>query len=176
MNIHKLGHVLHYKKHAITGLLVVLIALSYSVKPVKAVTQNTLSGSCGILANFNYNGWNNLAASVLHQPNLLTKSAIGIINFDTARLATELSVISNYGSATNNISETTVKTLGTFTFASFDSDTGIYKYTSTLDSSGQVILFSVIPVNSGNSYLISGQVPALDVSAGPAISGICQKI
>lgn len=171
-----LSNILHYKNYAITCLLVVLIAFSYSVKTVQAVTQTSLSGSCGFLANFNYNGWSNLAASGLHQPNLVTKSAIGTINFDTGRLATELSVITNYGSTINNISETTVKTLGSFTFVSFDTDTGIYKYTSTLDGSGQVILFSVIPVNTGNTFLVSGQVPTLDVAAGPAISGICQKV
>ena len=164
-----------YKKYGITGLLVVLVGLSYSIKPVKAVTQATMTGTCGILANFNYNGWSRYAASAGQQPNQLTKNVIGTINFDSGRFAAEQSVMQNYES-TSNISEATVKTTGTFVFATFDTDTGIYKYTTTIDQTGQVILFSVVPVNSGNSYLISGQVPALDQAAGPSISGICQKV
>ena len=168
-------NILDYKKYVITGLLVVLIALSYSIKPVKAVTQTTLTGSCGILANFNYNGWSRYAAAAGHQPNTLGKSLIGSVNLDTGRFGVEQSVITSYES-TVTVAETSVKTTGTFVFSSFDEDTGIYKYRATVEQTGDVILFSVIPVNSGNSYLISGQVPALGQSAGPAISGICQKV
>jgi hypothetical protein len=175
MNNRVWTNILDYKKYAITGLLVVLIALSYSVKQVKAVTQTTLTGTCGVLANFNYNGWSKYAAAAGHQPNNLTKNLIGTINFDSGRFAAEQSVITSYESAVS-VSETVVKTTGTFVFSTFDTDTGIYKYNATIDQTGDIILLSVIPVNSGNSYLISGQVPALGQSAGPAISGICQKV
>lgn len=175
MNSKLLSTIFHYKKHAFTGLLVVLIVLSYNVKPVKAVTQTTLSGSCGILANFNYNGWSRYAADAARQPNDLSKNLIGTVNFDLGKFGAEQSVISSFESATS-VSETTMKITGTFAYSSYDVDTGIYKYTTTVDQTGQVILFSVVPVNAGNSFLISGQVPALGQSAGPAISGICQKV
>jgi hypothetical protein len=170
-----LTSILNYKKYALTGLLVVMIALTYSVKQVKAVTQTTLSGSCGILANYNYSGWSRYAAAVGHQPNSLAKTMIGTVNFDTGRFAAEQSVITSYES-TNSVSEVIVKTTGTFVFSTYDSDTGIYKYTTTLDGTGQVLLVSVVPVNSGNSFLISGQSPALGQNDGPSISGICQKV
>jgi hypothetical protein len=168
-------NILDYKKYAITALLVVFIALSYSVKPVKAVTPPTLAGTCGILANFNYNGWSRYAAAAARQPNDLSKNLIGTVNFDLSKFGAEQSVISSFESATT-VSETTMKITGTFAYSSYDADTGIYKYTTTIDQTGQIILFSVVPVNSGNSFLISGQVPALGQSAGPAISGVCQKV
>jgi hypothetical protein len=160
------------KKNILTFVLIALIFLTYNLKQVKAVTQTTLSGSCGILANFNYNGWDNKAAN--QQPNVLTKSAIGTVNFDTGRWHVDLTVITNYG-GTSTISETTSKSSGTATLASFDSDTGIYKY-AYVDDNGQTVSFSVLPVNSGNTFLISGQVAALGISSGPPVSGICQKV
>jgi hypothetical protein len=104
----------------------------------------------------------------------MTKSAIGTINFDTGRMYVDLSIISNYGD-TGTISETVSKVSGTAVLNSFDSDTGIYKYTTTLDS-GLSIDFSILPVNSGNTFLISGQIPTLGVTNGPPVSGICQKV
>ena len=175
MNNRVWANILDYKKYAITALLVVLIAFSYSVKQVKAVTQTTLSGTCGILANFNYNGWNGLIASNL--PNMVTKSAIGTINFDTGIAAVDVSVMTNYGDTTfGSMSETVAKSVGTLAFTSFDTDTGLYKYTMTDNSNGQQLLFSILPVNSSNTFLISGQVPTVGGALGPTVSGICQKV
>lgn len=160
------------KKNAFTFVLIALIFLTFNLKQVKAVTQTTLSGSCGILANFNYNGWDNKATN--QQPNVLTKSAIGTVNFDTGRWHVDLTVMTNYG-GTPAVSETTMKSSGTATMSSFDSDTGIYKY-AYVDDNGQTMSFSVLPVNSGNTFLISGQVAALGIASGPPVSGICQKV
>jgi hypothetical protein len=160
------------KKNVFTFVLIALIFLTFNLKQVKAVTQTTLSGSCGILANFNYNGWDNKATN--QQPNVLTKSAIGTVNFDTGRWYVDLTVMTNYG-GTPAVSETTMKSSGTATMRSFDSDTGIYKY-AYVDDNGQTMSFSVLPVNSGNTFLISGQVAALGIASGPPVSGICQKV
>jgi hypothetical protein len=160
------------KKNILIFLLIALILLTFNLKQVKAVTQTTLSGSCGILANFNYNGWDNKATN--QQPNVLTKSAIGTVNFDTGRWHVDLTVMTNYG-GTPAVSETTMKSSGTATMRSFDSDTGIYKY-AYVDDNGQTMSFSVLPVNSGNTFLISGQVAALGIASGPPVSGICQKV
>ena len=160
------------KKNILTFILIALIFLTYNLKQVKAVTQTTFSGSCGILANFNYNGWDNIAANNL--PNTVSKSAIGTINFDTGRWVVEVSVLTNYG-GTSSVSETTAKSAGTATLNSFDSDTGIYKYT-LLQDDGQTMSFSVLPVNSGNSFLISGKIAVLGITNGPVVSGICQKV
>jgi hypothetical protein len=172
MNWQKTKLLVQNKNNILTFTLIVLIFLTYNLKQVKAVTQTTLSGSCGILANFNYNGWDNKASN--QQPNQMTKSAIGTINFDTGRMYVDLSIISNYGD-TGTISETVSKVSGTAVLNSFDSDTGIYKYTTTLDS-GLSIDFSILPVNSGNTFLISGQIPTLGITNGPPVSGICQKV
>lgn len=160
------------KKNILIFVLLCLVFASYNLKKVNAVTQTTLSGSCGILANINYNGWDNKAAN--QQPNVLTKSAIGTINFDTGMANLEISVMTNYG-GTSTIYEATSKSSGTATLSSFDSDTGIYKFTY-LDDNGQTMSFSVLPVNSGNTFLISGQVAALSITSGPPFSGICQKV
>ena len=160
------------RKNILIFILLCLVFTSYNLKKVNAVTQTTFTGSCGILANFNYNGWDNKAAN--QQPNVLTKSAIGTINFDTGRWNVDLTVMTNYG-GTSTISETTSKSSGTATLSSFDSDTGVYKF-AYLDDNGQTMSFSVLPVNSGNTFLISGHVAALGISSGPPVSGICQKV
>jgi hypothetical protein len=161
------------RKYALTAVLIILFALLYAVKKVNAVTQTTLTGSCGILANVNYNGWNNKAAN--QQPNTLAKSAIGTVNFDTGRWHVEMSMMSDFG-GTGAISESKSKLSGTATLTSFDSDTGVYKYVLTLDGSAGTMNFSILPVNSANSYLISGQIEALSIANGPPLSGICQKV
>ena len=160
------------KKNILTFILIALIFLTYNLKQVKATTQTTLSGSCGILANFNYNGWDNQA--VISQPNVTVKSAIGTIDFDSGRWHVDLVIMTDYGSTTT-ISETTVKTSGTATLSSFDSDTGLYKYAYVGDN-GTTMSFSVLPVNSSNTFLISGQTSALGITSGPPVSGICQKV
>jgi len=164
-------------KYALTLVLIVLCALFYAVKKVHAIPQATLSGSCGLLVNFNYNGWENIITE--RTGSQITKSAIGVINFDTLRSYFEFTISSNYGGGNFNSttpSEAVTKVVGALTFNSFDSDTGIYKYTFTSnDVSGSVTL-TVIPVNSGSTYLISGQIPTLGLNDGPGISGVCQKI
>lgn len=161
------------RKYALTAVLIILLALLYAVKKVNAVTQTTFSGSCGMLVNFHNNGWENKAAN--QQPNNVTKSAIGTINFDTSRWNFELTIMSNYG-GTGTVSESKSKVSGTSTFNSFDSDTGLYKYTVTIDGSAGTMDFSMLPVNSGNSFLVSGQIASLDITNGPLVTGICQKV
>lgn len=161
------------RKYALTAVLITLFALFYAVKKVNAVTQTTLTGSCGILANVNHNGWDNKAAS--GQPNIVAKSAIGTINFDTGRWHVEMSMMTNYG-GTGAISESKSKLSGTATFNSFDSDTGVYKYVLTLDGSAGTMNFTILPVNSANTFLISGQIESLSIANGPPLSGICQKV
>ena len=160
------------RKNILIFILLCLVFTSSNLKKVNAVTQTTFTGSCGILANFNYNGWDNIAANNL--PNTITKSAIGTLNFDTGRWVVEVSVITNYG-GTSSVSETTVKSAGTATLNSFDSDTGVYKFTNLQDD-GQTMSFSVLPVNSGNTFLISGKISTLGITNGPVVSGICQKV
>lgn len=173
MNWNFLMSALVTRKNALMFILCCLVLATYNIKNVKAVSQTTLSGSCGILANTNYNGWDKKAAN--QQPNVLTKSVIGTLNFDTGRWHVELTIMSNYG-GTGAVSESKTKSSGTATLDSFDSDTGIYKYTFTLDGGAGTMNISVLPVNSGNTFLISGQIESLSIANGPPVSGICQKV
>lgn len=161
------------RKNALMFILCCLVLVVYSIKNAKAVNQTTLSGSCGILANVNHNGWDNKAAN--GQPNIVAKNAIGTINFDTGRWHVEMSMMSNYG-GTGAISESKSKLSGTAALTSFDSDTGVYKYVLTLDGSAGTMNFSILPVNSANTFLISGQIESLNIVNGPPLSGICQKV
>lgn len=167
----------HFKQFVLTLTLIVLSVLFYSIKKVNAVTQTTLTGSCGLLVNFNYNGWDNI---ITERPgSQITKSAIGVVNFDTLRSHFEFTNSTNYGGGNfNNTipSESVVKVTGNMVFNSFDSETGIYKYTITVNNTNDSIVLTIVPVNSGNTYLISGQIPTLGLTDGPGISGVCQRI
>lgn len=170
----------HYKtigKYALTVVLVVLCALLYAVKKVNAVTQTTLAGSCGMLINYNYNGWDNIITE--RAGSQITKSAIGIVNFDTSKAYFELTVNTNYGGGNFNSttpSESTTKITADLTLNSFDAETGVYKYTAAINNTNESMVMTVVPVNSGNTYLVSGQTPTLGITNGPGISGVCQKI
>lgn len=163
-------------KYALTAVLILLCALFYSVKGVNAIPQTTLSGSCGMLVNFNYNGWDNIITE--RAGSQITKSAIGVVNFDTLKSYFEFTIATNYGGGNHNSttpSESVTKVTGDLTFNSFDSETGIYKYTFSSNTASSVTL-TIVPVNSGSTYLISGQIPTLGLTNGPGISGVCQKI
>jgi hypothetical protein len=164
-------------KYAVTAVLVVLCVLFYAVKKVNAIPQTTLTGSCGLLINYNYNGWDNIITE--RSGSQITKSAIGVVNFDTLKTYFELTVNTNYGGGNFNgttPSEAVVKITGDAVFNSYDSETGIYKYTVTVVNTNETTVFTVLPVNSGNTYLISGHTPVLGLADGPGISGVCQKI
>lgn len=164
-------------KYALTAVLVVLCAMFYAIKKVNAVTQTTLTGSCGMLINYNYNGWDNIITE--RTGSQITKSAIGVVNFDTSKAYFELTVNTNYGGGSFNSttpSEATNKITADLTLNSFDTDTGIYKYNAVVNNTNETLVMTVVPVNSGNTFLISGQTPVLGLSDGPGMSGVCQKI
>lgn len=164
-------------KYAVTVVLVVLCTLFYAVKKGNAIPQTTLTGSCGLLVNFNYNGWDNIITE--RTGSQITKSAIGVVNFDTLKSYFEFTISTNYGGGSFNSttpSESVAKVTGDMVFNSYDSETGIYKYTITVSNTNESIGLTIVPVNSGNTYLISGQIPTLGLTDGPGISGVCQKI
>lgn len=164
-------------RYILTVVLIALSVLFYAVKKVNAVTQSTLTGSCGLLVNFNYNGWDNIIAE--RAGSRITKSAIGVVNFDTLKSYFEFTISTNYGGGNFNNTiptESVAKVTGDMVFNSFDRDTGIYKYTITVSNTSESIGLTIVPVNSGNTFLISGQIPTLGLTDGPGISGVCQKI
>ena len=159
-------------------LLVVLVIFSasfmYKAKDAKAITQTTFTGSCGMVANFNINGWE--ATMMAHNGTAFTKSVLGTFNFDTGKVAMELTVVDSYGEL-NTVTERTIKNVGMLAVLSgFDAETGIYEYTITDPNTNSTLKVKILPVNSGNTFLMSGYAGLRGLDRGAGISGVCQKI
>ena len=160
-------------------LLVVLVIFSasfmYKAKDAKAITQTAITGSCGIIFNFNINGWEFLMNA--HQPSSFTKNAIGTLNFDAGTFGAKVTGITSYGD-TNTVTEASSTSSGTLTKTGFDAVTGLYQYTTFDTNTNASVFLNVLPTNSGNTLLISGYYMTGNGGAlkGPLATGICQKI
>lgn len=154
---------------------VTIFSITFFVKnnPAKAVTQATLSGSCGIIFTQNNSGWEGVLNTFKPE---VTNNALGTINFDTGTLSFKLSNVTPYGHATHADEVFRLVKAGALTFVSFDSDTGIYEYTATDPvTTTNVEHISILPVNSGNTFLISTYGSTASSSTGPVATGVCQK-
>ena len=121
-------------------------------KEAKAVTQTTLSGSCGIIFTTNVNGWENVATRFSAT---VTNNAIGTMDFTNQVFGIKFNSVTPYG-ANQNVSEVFENSSGAFTFVSFNSTTGVYEYKAVDSRDAQTIhRISVLPVNSGNTFLIT---------------------
>jgi hypothetical protein len=159
-------------------LLVVLVIFSasflYKAKDAKAITQTTITGSCGIMFNFNINGWELLM--IAHQPSSFTKNAFGTLNFDGGTSAVRVTNVTSYGD-TNTVTEASTVTSGTLTLTGFEADTGLYQYSVFNPSTNSTVFLNVLPTNSGNTLLISAYyMTGGGALQGPLGTGICQKI
>jgi hypothetical protein len=83
---------------------------------------------------------------------------------------------SPYGNKTH-VDEQLISESGTISFVSFDSESGIYSYTSTssLDSTMTNRIF-ILPVNGGNTLFITGYSSTPSSSSSPIVSGVCQNL
>ena len=159
-------------------LLVVLVIFSasfmYKAKDAKAITQTAITGSCGIIFNFNINGWEGLMNA--HQPASFTKNAFGTLNFDAGTFGAKVTNITSYGD-TNTVTEASSTSSGTLTKTGFDAVTGLYQYTILDTNTNASVFLNVLPTNSGNTLLISGYyMTGGGALQGPLATGMCQKI
>lgn len=171
----KLKQIFTKIEHVLLVLLLIYSAsLMYKVKDAKAITQTAITGSCGIIFNFNINGWEFLMNA--HQPSSFTKNAIGTLNFDDGTFGGKVTNITSYGD-TNTVTEATSTSSGTLTKTGFDAATGLYQYTILDTNTNASVFLNVLPTNSGNTLLISAYyMTGGGAVQGPLATGICQKI
>jgi hypothetical protein len=156
-------------------LLLTFVSLFFTlnVKPLKASTQTTFSGSCGIIFTTNINGWDGVAKNYAGQ---VTNNAIGTINFDTSTFKFNFSDVTPYGNTTH-VDEVFYSMSGKLSLVSFDTDSGVYTYTATdSTNSSNVNHINILPVNSGNTFLVTAYSSSSGSSTSPVASGVCQKV
>lgn len=172
----KFKHIFIKIEHVLLVVLVIFSAsFMYKARDAKAITQTTITGSCGIMFNFNINGWEGLMNA--HQPASFTKNAFGTLNFDGGTSAVKVTNITSYGD-TNSVTEASTVTSGTLTLTGFEADTGLYQYSVFNPSTNSAVFLNVLPTNSGNTLLISAYYMTGNGGTikGPLGTGICQKI
>jgi hypothetical protein len=163
------------KAHVAVLCLVAVLSLTllYKDRGAKAVSQTTLSGSCGIIFTANINGWEGVAKTFGAE---ITNNAIGTINFDSGIYGVKFNNVTPYGHATH-VDEVFRTSTGALSFVSFNSNTGVYEYTATDSSSPtDIVHISVLPVNSGNTFLITAYSQSSGSETSPVSSGVCQKV
>ena len=149
------------------------VTFLYKNNEAKAVSQTTLSGSCGIIFTANVNGWENVATRF---GATVTNNAIGTIDFTNQTFGFKFSSVTPYGDNTH-VDEVFDSSSGSFTFVSFNSTTGVYEYKAVDSVTATTIhRISVLPVNSGNTYLITAYTESAQSATSPVSSGVCQKV
>lgn len=158
---------------AVCFVAVASLTLLYKDREAKAVSQTTLTGSCGIIFTANINGWEGVAKTFGAE---VTNNAIGTINFDSGTYGFKFNNVTPYGHATH-VDEVFRSSTGAMTFVSFNSSTGIYEYNATDSSSPtDIVHLSILPVNSGNTFLITAYSQSASSATSPVASGVCQKV
>jgi len=155
------------------GMFVVITLLIFgsltTVKTSKAVTGN-LTGSCGMLLNMSHWG-----VSFTDNANgSTTNNFLFLINFDSGQITGYGSQVA-FGTITSGVPTTT----GTYTTGSGgisflqanDSVTGFYELTPS--NLNQMPILKVLPVNGGNTFLIT---TAGTNRSGAGGTGVCQKV
>jgi len=159
-----------YVSKRIQGLLLFALLIFagslITVKTSKAVNGN-LTGSCGMIVNMSHWGvpvnWGNEDTS--------TNTFLMLVNFDTGQITGYGSKVT-FGSA-DALAPTTYTTgSGGIAFTqSPDAVTGFVELTPA--NLNQMPKLKVLPVNGGNTFLITTAGAARDGAGG---SGMCQKV
>ena len=145
---------------------IVLMAFVSKISLSVASNSTVLTGSCGFLVQRSFGGFGN--AQIGYN---VTHNLIGIIDFDKSTASGMFNDLYNYQQPNANIVTSTssnvpiVITAGPFA--------GSY-YVSQNASDKQP--FVMVPVNGGNSFLISQKGQFNATSSDPALTGVCQKI
>ena len=145
---------------------ILLMGLLIKIPISLASNSSGLTGSCGFLVQRSFGGFGNAQVGYNFTHNL-----IGIIDFDKNTASGMFNDLYNYQQSNANIVTSTssnvpiVITAGPFA-GSF--------YVSLNASDKQPLV--MVPVNGGNSFLISQKGQYNATSSDPALTGVCQKI
>jgi len=145
---------------------IVLGAFLSKISLSAASNSAVLTGSCGFLLQRSFGGFGNAQVGYNFTHNL-----IGIINFDKSTASGTLNQLFNYQQTNANIVTTSTSNMPiVITDGPF---TGAY-YISFSTNDPQPLI--IVPVNGGNSFLLSQKIPANANGNDPALTGVCQKI
>lgn len=159
----------HYlKKPPLLMIFCAILLMGLLIKiPISLASNSSgLTGSCGFLVQRSFGGFGNAQLGYNFTHNL-----IGIIDFDKSTASGMFNDLYNYQQSNANIVTSTssnvpiVITAGPFS-GSF--------YVSLNGSDKQP--FVMVPVNGGNSFLLSQKIPPNANGNDPALTGVCQKI
>jgi hypothetical protein len=148
--------------------IVILLALVICVLGLKTVkdsyaqsSASPFTGSCGLILNRNFGGW-----EVFYRgSNTVAQNFIGIVNLDTGSLSYLANTVSGYGTSQASESQQVFTDRGNFTAGPV---AGTYYLTGIGEN---LPSFIFVPVNGGNSFLVS-ELNTTKTSS----TGICQKI
>ena len=137
-----------------------LIIFAFRAPTTKA-QSSVLSGSCGIIMNANFGGW--LAGSY---GDSIGQNSLGVFNFDKGTFESVTNYVNSY--QTSNPSETQATNAGSFTISA-----GPIQGTYALSGTGSTVnaTLYILPVNGGNTFLVTDAT-----STKPSSAGVCQKI
>ncbi len=138
-----------------------------------AIGQITLSGVCGAIMTANNSGWEGVGSNFQAQ---MPNNAIGTINFDANTWKFNFSDVAPYGNKTH-VDGKYFSASGKITFSNFDPESGVYTYKGTISLDATATAnFNILPVNSGNTFLITVYQSSPISTTGPISAGVCQKI
>ena len=142
----------------VLGALVSIGAM-FSQRSIAQSSASVFSGSCGMLVNRNFGGWE---AHYLGD-NTIAQNFLGVINFDTKKISVAFSVLSAFGQSQAAASMDTRRDID-FTVADGPIP-GTYYI-----ANGGGNWFTIIPVNGGNTFLF------VENNNQAIATGMCQKI
>ena len=147
---------------------IILMAFVSKISLSVASNSTVLTGSCGFLVQRSFGGFGN--AQVGYN---FTHNFIGIIDFDKSTASGTLNQLYNYQQSNANIVTSTNTNVPIY--ISTGPFTGSYYISLTASDAGAFIF---VPVNGGNSFLVSQKGPVSPSSnpSDPALTGVCQKI
>ena len=152
---------------SLMALLIIITSLLWIDKSRAA--SNNLSGSCGFLVQRNFGGYGN--AQIGYN---FTSNIIGIINFDTNTVDGTLNQLFNYQQSNSNI-VTTSKNSQPIKVTPGPFAGSYYVYLSGNETTDKQPII-IVPVNGGNTFLVSQSIPLNSNGNDPALTGVCQKI
>ena len=152
-------------------LTVAVVTLLSNNKQALAVSPNLITGTCGIIFNVNQDGW-----EAYQYGEESTNMAIGTVDFNERKYGFKVSSVKPFGHS-SNVSEVFKNMSGTLSFEGFNSLTGVHECKGIdANDASMIHHISVVPVNSGNTLLITTYTESVYGATSAVASGVCQKI